>query len=97
MKTWCKGAGQLAIPLRPSSLVTCPECGRPNLNGEEPSSHGMLCGDDVKDGDGNWRMVVPRHSQNPRRLEWLAGQVGRLNGKAFPVDHRCSPNCPVCQ
>ncbi len=101
-KQWCVGGDgyHLAVPLRPSSLVACPECGRRNLSGEEPpvcGAYGPLSEDDILDPNGDKRLVVPRHTQGPKAKEWQANQAARANDRAVPSDHRCSPHCTVCE
>ncbi len=69
-KKWCPGAGSLAFrDTAPSSLVTCPVCGRGGLNGEEPAGHDYFGDADVRDGQGNWRYVVPQHQARKPRPE----------------------------
>lgn len=78
-RPWCSGEGGLARPKEPSDLVTCEHCGRAGLGGERPGAHGIFDSDHIRDRDGNWRLVVPRHREGPRTKEWQARQAERAN------------------
>lgn len=68
-RPWCEGAGKLSRPWAPSCLVTCPDCGRPNLNSEEPAIR------DERDGE----RVVPVHRESARAREWRAKAASAAN------------------
>lgn len=67
-RPFCPGAGSLAPPREPSSLVTCPDCGRENLSGSRPP----ICDDDG-------RLVVPKHRESAQAYEWRARRAREAN------------------
>jgi len=68
-RLFCAGADTLAHPSNGPTLVTCPECGRSDLNGEQQS---------IRDDDGE-RLLVPRHRESPRAKEWQMLRAKRAN------------------